>query len=77
METLLIEEKVPLNISLKNIPFVISALESEIEHLKKIQKACVKKKQLHAANDLMTNIILLESMVKYLKPFKSTPEPFK
>jgi hypothetical protein len=77
METPLNEDKVALNISKKNIPFVLSALESEIEHLKKIQKACVKKKQFQAANDLMPNIILLENMAKYLKPFKPTPLPFK
>lgn len=72
-----IEEKISLNISQKNLPFVISALESEIEHLTKIQKACVKKKQFQAANDLLPNIMLLENMVKYLKPFKPTPLPFK
>ena len=76
METPSIEEKVSLNISPRNLPFVISALESEVEHLKKIQKACVKKKQFQAASDLMPNITLLESMVKYLKPFKPTPLPF-
>lgn len=77
METHSTEEKVSLNISPRNLPFVISALESEVEHLKKIQKACVKKKQFQAANDLMPNITLLENMVKYLKPFKPTPLPFK
>lgn len=71
------EEKISLNISQKNLPYVISALESEIEHLIKIQKACVKKKQFQAANDLLPNIMLLENMVKYLKPFKPTPLPFK
>ena len=77
METPSNEEKIELKISLRNIPYVVSALESEIEHLKKIQKACVKKKQFQAANDLMPNIILLENMAKYLKPFKPTPLPFK
>ena len=76
MQTPSIEEKVSLNISPKNLPYVISALESEIEHLTKIQKACVKKKQFQAANDLLPNIILLENMVKHLKPFKPTPLPF-
>lgn len=77
MTTPQIEEKITLNISARNLPFVISALESEIEHLNKIQKACVKKKQFQAANDLLPNIMLLENMVKYLKPFKPTPLPFK
>jgi hypothetical protein len=77
METPSIEEKVELKISRRNVPFVLSALEGEIEHLKKIQKACVKKKQFQAANDLLPNIILLENMAKYLKPFKPTPLPFK
>ena len=77
METPSIEEKVSLNISPRNLPFVISALESEVEHLTKIKKACIKKKQFQAANDLLPNITLLESMVKYLKPFKPTPLPFK
>lgn len=77
MEKPSIEEKVTLSISPKNLPFVISALESEIEHLTKIKKACIKKKQFQAANDLMPNIILLENMVKHLKPFKPTPLPFK
>ena len=77
MVTPSIEEKIELKISPRNVPFVMSALESEIEHLKKIQKACVKKKQFQAANDLMPNITLLENMVKWLKPFKPTPLPFK
>ena len=77
METPPIEEKIELKISPKNVPFVLSALESEAEHLKKIQKACVKKKQFQAANDLMPNILLLENMAKYLKPYKPTPLPFK
>jgi hypothetical protein len=77
METPSIGEKIELKISPRNIPFVISALESEVEHLKKIQKACVKKKQFPAANDLQPNITLLEDMVKALKPFKPTPLPFK
>ncbi|MEO5646498.1 MAG: hypothetical protein ABIO57_01875 [Candidatus Paceibacterota bacterium] len=76
MEITPIEEKIPLNISPKNVPFVTSALESEIEHLKKIQKACIKKKQLQAANDLLPGITLLENMVSALKPFKPTPLPF-
>ena len=71
METPSIEEKIELKISPRNVPFVMSALESEIE------KACVKKKQFQAANDLMPNITLLENMVKWLKPFKPTPLPFK
>ena len=77
METPLTEEKVELKISPRNVPFVLSALESEIKKKKKIQKACVKKKQFQAANDLLPNIILLENMAKYLKPFKPTPLPFK
>lgn len=77
MENTPIEEKITLNISPKNIPFVISALESEAEHLKKIQKSCVKKKQFQAANDLVPGITLLENMVKYLKPYKPVPLPFK
>ncbi len=77
METPPMEEKVTLTISHRNIPFVTSALESEIEHLKKIKKACVKKKQFLAANDLVPGITLLENIVNYLKPFKPTPLPFK
>ncbi len=77
METQLNEEKITLNISLKNVPYVLSALESEIEHLNKIQKACVKKKQFQAANDLLPNIMLLDKMAKYLKPLKPTPLPLK
>ncbi|MEI6316254.1 MAG: hypothetical protein WCO65_00830 [bacterium] len=77
METPSTEEKISLNISLKNIPYVLSALESEIEHLKKIQKVCVKKKQFQAANDLLPNIMLLERMAKTLKPLKPTPLPLK
>jgi hypothetical protein len=64
METSLTEEKIVLNISLKNVPFVISALESEAE-------------QFQAANDLAPGITLLENMVKYLKPYKPVPLPFK
>lgn len=70
METPLTEEKITLTISPRNIPFITSALESEIEHLTKIKKACIKKKQFLAANDLVPGITLLENMVKYLKPFK-------
>ncbi len=77
MEITPIGEKVTLNISHKNIPFVISALESEAEHLKKIQKSCIKKKQFQAANDLVYGITLLEDMVKYLKPYKPVPLPLK
>ena len=77
METTPIEEKIILNISPRNVPFVISALESEAEHLKKIQKSCVKKKQFQAANDLVPGITLLENMVKYLKPYKPVPLPFR
>lgn len=77
MQTPPIEEKVSLNISPRNLPYVISAFESEIEHLTKIKKACIKKKQFQAANDLIPNITLLENMVKHLKPFKPTPLPFK
>ena len=77
MDTSSTEEKVTLNISLKNVPYVLSALEAEVEHLQKIQRACVKKKQFQAANDLTPNIMLLEKMVKYLKPLKPTPLPLK
>lgn len=35
METVSNEEKIELKISPRNIPYVISALEAEIEHLKK------------------------------------------
>ena len=77
MEPTLTEKKIVLEISPKNIPFVISALESEAEHLKKIQKSCIKKKQFQAANDLVPGITLLENMVKYLKPYKPMPLPFK
>lgn len=77
MEPQSTEEKIELKISPRNIPFVLSALESEVEHLKKIQKACVKKKQFQAANDLMPNILLLEKMAKCLKPYKPSPLPFK
>ena len=77
MENTPIEEKIILNISPKNVPFVISALESEAEHLKKIQKSCIKKKQFQAANDLAPNITLLEKMVQFLKPYKPIPLPFK
>ena len=77
METTPTEEKITLNISHKNIPFVMSALESEAEHLKKIQKSCIKKKQFQAANDLAPGITLLENMVKYIKPYKPLPLPFK
>ncbi len=77
METPLTEEKIELKISPKNIPFVLSALESEVEHLKKIQKACVKKKQFQAANDLMPNILLLEKMARCLKPYKPATLPLK
>lgn len=77
METTPIEGKVTLNISHRNIPFVISALESEAEHLKKIQKSCTKKKQFQAASDLTPGITLLEDMVKYLKPYKPVPLPLK
>lgn len=77
METPSTEQKIELKISPKNIPYVLSAFESEIDHLKKLQKACVKKKQFQAANDLMPNISLLENMAKFLKPYKPTPLPFK
>jgi hypothetical protein len=77
METPPLDQKITLNISPRNIPFVISALESEAEHLKKIQKTCIKKKQFQAANDLVPGITLLEDMVKYLKPYKPVPLPFK
>ena len=77
MEPTLTEKKIVLEISPKNIPFVISALESEAEHLKKIQKSCIKKKQFQAANDLAPNITLLEKMVQFLKPYKPVPLPFK
>jgi hypothetical protein len=75
METPSNEEKIELKISLRNVPYVVSALESEIEHLKKIQKACIKKKQFQAANDLLPGIMLLEKLAKYLKPMKPTPLP--
>ncbi len=77
METLLTEEKIELKISIKNIPFVMSALESEIEHLKKIQKACIKKKQFRAADDLQPGITLLENMTRYLKPLRQLPLALK
>lgn len=77
METPLLDQKITLNISPRNIPFVISALESEAEHLKKIQKSCIKKKQFAAANDLVYGITLLEDMVKYLKPYKPVPLSLK
>jgi hypothetical protein len=67
METPSLEEKIPLSISPKNVPLVTSALNSEIDHLKKIQKACIKKKQFQAANDLAPGIALLEKMVQFLK----------
>lgn len=77
METPQNEEKIPLNLSFKNVPYVLSALESEIEHLNKIKKACIKKKQFQAAGDLVPNITLLENIVKHLKPLKPTPLPLK
>ncbi len=77
METPSTEEKIELKISPHNIPFILSALESEIEHLKKIQKACTKKKQYQAANDLLPGIMLLEKLAKHLKPLKPTPLPLK
>ena len=77
METLPTEEKIVLNISPRNVPIVTSALAAEIEHLKKIQKSCIKKKQFQAANDLDPSIKLLEKMITYLKPYKPVPLPFK
>lgn len=77
METTLTEERVLFNINPKNVPFVISALESEVEHLKKIQKTCIKKKQIKAANDLDPGIEPLEHMIKYLKTSKPVPWPLE
>jgi len=55
----------------------MSALESEIENLKKIQKACIKKKQFRAADDLQPGITLLENMTRYLKPLRQLPLALK
>ena len=71
------EEKISLEIKLKNVPLLLSAIDLKIKNLEKIQKTCIKEKQFPAANDLQPPILLLQGLKKRLIPLKPVPLPMK
>ena len=72
-----ITDGITVNITEKNKPLFMSAIEMKLKSLEKIQKTCLKEKQSQAAYDLQPDINRLQELLKRLKPLKPVPLPMK
>ena len=67
---------VTLTINPAKISLLVSALELKHKELLQLQGKLKKARQLQSAEALDSDIIILDKMVKKLKPFKPVPLPF-
>ena len=68
--------KIHVEISEKNIPTILSALELKLKALQKMSNGLIKERQLKAANDVQPDILFLQNLIRYLTPKRPVPLPF-